>query len=161
MKKDLLKLISIASMTALIIGCGSSGTSIPDTSDSGSNSSPGTSSPGAGDSNPPATGEEQQEEPQVNPRKCTYHVPANQTLNVGDEFNATSLVATALDGLGKEVTVVTTGIEDVNTSKAGKYTITFSSDSCDNSGRTIVTVQEVKKEEDTTPALDPKDLLPF
>jgi hypothetical protein len=66
------------------------------------------------------------------------------------------MVATAKDAKGADVTVTASGVDSVDTSTAGTYTITFSSTACDNDGTTTVTVSEPIE-----PDSDGSNILPF
>jgi ribosomal protein L12E/L44/L45/RPP1/RPP2 len=133
MTKDILKLLAIASISTFIIGCGSSGSS------SSSNKTPVAEEQEEGE----------QEEP-INPRACVYSVPANQILTVGDDFDPATMTATAKSGTGEDITtVIATGAEDVNTSIAGTYTVTFSSTDCDNTKATTIIVNEASDDGST------------
>jgi hypothetical protein len=129
MKQDLIKLIATLSIAGMVAGCGSSGCSgegCDDTTASSTSSSSSTS------------------EPSVDVRQCSYNITNTaQTLTVGDDFNTSAISATATKGDGTAAATPTvTGLDDVNTSKAGSYSIVFASSDCDNTGTTTVTVNE-------------------
>jgi hypothetical protein len=113
MKRDLLRLIIALSISGMIVGCGSSGSSAST----------------------------------ANVGQCTYSI-VNPTpiLAIGDNFNASAISATAKKSDGTEAATPTaTGLDNVNTSSTGSYSIVFASTDCDNTDATTVEVIDVRQ----------------